>query len=70
MGVLTVTEDRLLTVEQVADQVQVSQETVRRWLRTGRLRGVRPGGSKIGWRVRSSDVDRFLTEAGEAQGED
>ncbi len=67
MGALTVMEDRLLTVDQIADRVQVSQETVRRWLRSGRMYGVRPGGAKIGWRVRSSEVDRFLAEAGEGQ---
>jgi excisionase family DNA binding protein len=56
-------EDRLLTVAQVAEQLQAHPETVRRWLKTRRLHGMRPGGDSFGWRIRQSEVDRFLKES-------
>ncbi len=51
---------RLLTVDDVAREVRVSKETVRRWLLAGQLRGKRLGGTKLGYRIRESDLDRFL----------
>ena len=52
--------DRFLTVQQVAERLQVHEETVRRWLRTGVL-----GGHlltrRAGYRVRESDVERFAS---------
>ena len=50
----------LLTVDDVARRVRVSRETVRRWLRAGRLAGLRLGGTKLGYRIRQADLDRFL----------
>lgn len=56
-------EERLLTVREVAERVRTSEETIRRWLKSGRLRGVRPGGTKLGWRIPTSEVDRLLGKA-------
>lgn len=53
-------EERLLTVSEVADRIRVSEYTVRNWLRAGRLRGSRPGGTKVGWRIPESEVRQFL----------
>ena len=53
-------EDELLTVPEVATLLKLNEQTVRRWLRTGRLRGVSLGSRQAGWRVRRSDVDEFL----------
>ena len=53
--------DRLLRVEQVAERLDISVETVRRWLRSGHLRGVRLGGTKAGWRIPESEVWRLLS---------
>ncbi|HEY1296398.1 MAG TPA: helix-turn-helix domain-containing protein [Chloroflexota bacterium] len=53
-------EQRLLTVREVAERVRSSPETVRRWIRSGRLRAVRPGGSKLGYRVPESELHRFI----------
>lgn len=53
-------DDRLLTVPEVAERLRVSAYTVREWLKAGRLPGYRPGGTKAGWRVKESDVSRFL----------
>jgi excisionase family DNA binding protein len=47
------------TTEQIATQLQVSEFSVRRWLRTGQLRGVNFGGGS-GWRVKDSDLQAFL----------
>jgi excisionase family DNA binding protein len=50
----------VLTVDEVAEALKVRPEAVRRWLRSGRLRGFRPGGKKTGWRIRRSDLDQFI----------
>jgi excisionase family DNA binding protein len=60
-------EQRLLTVREVAERLRSSPETVRRWLRQGKLRGFRPGGTKLGYRVPESELQRFLRVAGEGK---
>lgn len=44
------------TVTEVAQMKNVNQETVRRWLRTGRLKGHRLGGTKSGWRIHRKEI--------------
>ncbi len=51
--------ERLLTVPEVAELLGVTDETIRRWLRDGRLEGVLLS-RRAGWRVRSEAVDRML----------
>lgn len=58
--------DYLLTVPEVAARLRVSEATVREWLRRGRLAGLRPGGTKVGWRIPESALERFLYEARQA----
>ncbi len=53
--------EQWLTVAQIADRLQVHQETVRRWLREKRLIGKNFGG-KGGYRVRERDLEAFLSE--------
>lgn len=53
-------ESRLLRVADVAAKLKVHPETVRDWLRQGRLRGSRLGGDRAGWRIAESEVERFL----------
>jgi excisionase family DNA binding protein len=48
----------MLTVKQVAERLQIGEVTVLRWLRSGKLSGVKPGGTRIGWRVPVSEVER------------
>ncbi len=55
-----VESERLLTVPQVAERLQVGPRTVQRWLREGRLRGFLLGGTKSGYRVRESEVERLV----------
>jgi excisionase family DNA binding protein len=52
--------DRVLTVPEVAERLRLNEETVRRWLRTGKLRGNRLGGTKAGYRIPESEVERVL----------
>jgi excisionase family DNA binding protein len=54
------TEDRLLTVPEVAERTRVNQDTVRRWLRTGKLKGKMLGGQRSGYRVLESELRRFI----------
>jgi excisionase family DNA binding protein len=51
-----------LTLKQVAAQLQVSEVTVRRWLHTGQLAGVRLPGTRAGWRIHRQALERFLAE--------
>jgi excisionase family DNA binding protein len=62
------TEERLLTVREVAERLRSSPETVRRWLRQGKLRGFRPGGTKLGYRVPEGELQRFLRVAAQGEG--
>jgi excisionase family DNA binding protein len=54
-------EEALLTVKEVASRLRVDEETVRRWLRTGRMRGIRPGGARADYRIPDSELRRMLT---------
>lgn len=51
--------ERLLTAAEVAERMNVTQETVRRWLRSGRLAG-RNFGGKMGYRIRERDLEAFI----------
>jgi excisionase family DNA binding protein len=52
-------EERLLTVANVADRLQVNAETVRRWLRSGDMEGILLG-DKAGYRVAEAALRQFL----------
>ncbi len=54
-------DERLLTVEQVAERLQVNSETVRRWLRSGEIEGINLGGN-AGWRVTDKALGEFLAK--------
>jgi excisionase family DNA binding protein len=59
------TPEKVYTPEGAAEALLVSPKTIRDWLRTGKLKGI-----KIGrlWRVRESDLEEFLktpTEEGQ-----
>ena len=53
-------EDRLLTLAELAERLRLKPEAVRRWLRSGRLRGISLGSDHAGWRVRESEIERLL----------
>ena len=51
-------EDKLLTIEEVAEILRVSSRSVNRYIESGRLKA-----SKLGvWRIKQSDLDKFLEE--------
>jgi excisionase family DNA binding protein len=55
--------DELLTVGQVAEELQVIPDTVRTWIQSGALRASRPGrGDEPGrkYRVRRADLKAFV----------
>ena len=53
-------QDQLLTLQQVADRLQVSTSTVRRLVAAGRLKAVRIGRNL---RVRPEDLSKYIEEA-------
>lgn len=53
-------EERMYTVKEAAERLKANPETIRRWLRDGRLKGVMPGGQKLGYRIPASEVERVL----------
>ena len=55
-------DDELMTVPEVAAMLRLNDQTVRKWLRDGRLPGIYLGSRTAGWRVRRSDVTAFLAE--------
>jgi len=57
--------DELLTTAQVARLLNVSQKTVARWARLGKIKAVRLPSGQL--RIRRSDVDRLLFQ-GEDEG--
>ena len=52
-------EERWYTVAEIVAMLKVHQQTVRRWLRDGLLRGYNFGG-KSGYRVRARDLEAFI----------
>ena len=53
-------DDELMTVPEVAAMLRLNEQTVRKWLRDGRLPGIYLGSRTAGWRVRRADVTAFL----------
>lgn len=53
-------EQQILTVKQVATRMGVRQETIRRWINEGKLKGRMIGGTKTGYRIMASDVERAI----------
>ena len=54
-------DDDLLTVPEVAVMLRLNDQTVRKWLREGRLPGRSHLGTRTaGYRIRRSDVTAFL----------
>jgi excisionase family DNA binding protein len=53
---------RFLTVEQVAEELNVSVSQIRALLKSGELRGIQVGGRNM-WRIAASDVEDYIAEA-------
>jgi excisionase family DNA binding protein len=61
----TMVDERWFTVAYIVELLDVHEQTVRRWLKDGRLKG-RSFGGKTGWRVKESDLEAFLSDEGKA----
>ena len=53
-------EDRLLSVAEVATLLSVTEPTIREWIKDGKLKAHRAGARF--WRIRQSEVDRMLSQ--------
>ncbi|MGY4542599.1 excisionase family DNA binding protein [Arthrobacter sp. UYNi723] len=53
---------RFLTIDQAAEELNVSVAQIRSLLKTGELRGIQVGGRGL-WRIGVNDVEDFITEA-------
>ncbi len=62
--------ERLFTVAEVAERLRVHPDTLRRWLRSGRIRGVMMGGRSGGYRIKESEVARIQNEGLGDEGKD
>jgi excisionase family DNA binding protein len=51
-----------LTIPEVAANLKVDPETVRRWIRAGELPYLSLGSAKAGYRDQRADLDRFTEE--------
>jgi excisionase family DNA binding protein len=52
--------ERLLTPEQAANQLGIAPRTLREWLRSGKLPGVKLGRL---WRIREADLEAFIAKS-------
>jgi excisionase family DNA binding protein len=59
--------ENFLSSQRVAETLEISHETVNRWLREGILKGTKVGKQ---WRVRESELLRFLSIQPEAHKHD
>lgn len=50
---------RLLTVNEAAERLALSPDTIRKWLRSGQIEGVKV--SRI-WRVYEQDIEEIVKE--------
>jgi len=55
-------EEQVYTAREAAERLRVSYWTVLNWLQSGQLGGYRLGGTKAGWRIAATDLERFVAE--------
>jgi excisionase family DNA binding protein len=51
---------RYLTVARFADATDLSRDTVRRWIREGRIKGKAIGGRRAGYRIPYDELERVM----------
>jgi excisionase family DNA binding protein len=61
--------ERMLTVKEAADRLRTTEVTIRRWIKAGKLRGRMPGGTKLGYLIPESEVERLLPKPAEDLGQ-
>lgn len=60
-------EGRWLTVDEIAEDLKIHKQSIRRWIREGDLPAIALGG-KSGFRIWSRDLDDFLESKSTAPG--
>lgn len=55
--------DELLTIDEVAAELKLHPDTIRRYIRQNKLRVTRLGGTAV--RIRRSELERFIHEGEE-----
>jgi excisionase family DNA binding protein len=55
---MTNEDDMLLSVADVATRLKVHPETVRRWIRAGKIKARKTPGARD-YRIRQSEIDRY-----------
>lgn len=53
---------RFLTIEQVAQELNIGEPLVRSLLKSGELRGIQVGG-RGAWRIGTADVETYIEQA-------
>jgi excisionase family DNA binding protein len=53
-------DQNILTVREAAARLKLNPETIRRWIRDGRIRAVSLGSDRAGFRIPESEVTRLL----------
>lgn len=53
-------EKQVYTIQEVARLLQFSEQTIRDWVRSGRIKAARPG--LRAWRIPRSEVERLLAQ--------
>lgn len=53
---------RFLTIEQAAQELNVSEHQIRALLKAGEMRGIQIGGRGL-WRIGVPDIERYIEEA-------
>jgi excisionase family DNA binding protein len=59
---------KLLTIDQVAEYLNVHRDTVYNLVRSGRLPAMQLGGRKASWRITEEDLLEFVASAKAANG--
>lgn len=59
LGIVEKTSKKLLTVNEAAERLSLSPDTIRKWLRNGQIKGVKI--SRI-WRVSEEDLYEIMKE--------
>ena len=50
----------LLTVNEVAAILKITPTTVLRWIRDRKLPATKPGGDRMGYRIRADDLEQLI----------
>lgn len=47
-------------VDKVARRLQLHPVTIRRWIKSGKIRGINLGSDRAGWRIRRFEIEQII----------